>query len=106
MSRKTAKTAMAKLIQDRPGFSLRVLCIVMSFWTGWQRLIASLESELRLGLAARLWLTRLSPYRCLAGRPPSVLPREIKTESFVLGRKNGTGNFSGLIPFYLLTYRA
>ena len=38
----------------------------MSFWTGMRRLIASLESVLRLGLAARLWLTRLSPYRRLA----------------------------------------
>ena len=42
---------------------------VMSFWTGTRRWIASLESKSRLGLTTRLRLTRLSPYRCLAGRP-------------------------------------
>jgi hypothetical protein len=39
-----------------------------SFWTGTRRLIASLESKLRFGLRTGLRLTRLSPYRCLAGR--------------------------------------
>jgi hypothetical protein len=42
---------------------------VQSFWTGTRRWIVSLESKLRLGLTTRLRLTRLSPYRCLAGRP-------------------------------------
>jgi hypothetical protein len=48
-------------------------CTGKCFWTGRRRLIAALESKLRLGLTTRLWLARLSPYRCLAGRPASAL---------------------------------
>jgi hypothetical protein len=40
-----------------------------SFWTAAWRWITRLESQLRSGLTTRLRLTRLSPYRCLAGRP-------------------------------------
>ena len=69
-------------------------------------LIASLESELRSGLATRLRLTRLSPYRCLAGRPPSELPLETKTESFVSWTLNGKGTFSVRNASCLLTLRA
>ena len=71
-----------------------------------RRLIASLESELRSGLATGLWLTRLSPYRCLAGRPASELLMEIKPESFVGWTLNGKESFSGRNAFYLLTVRA
>ena len=71
-----------------------------------QRLIASLESKLGSGLTTGLRLTRSSPYRCLAGRPASELPMEIKTESFVCWTLNGKEIFSVGNAFYLLTVRA
>ena len=71
-----------------------------------QRLIASLESKLGSGLTTGLRLTRLSPYRCLAGRPASKLLTEIKSESFVRWTLNGKGIFSVRNAFCLLTLRA
>jgi hypothetical protein len=40
-------------------------------------------------MGTALWPARLSPYRCLAGRPASELLMEIKPESFVGWTLNG-----------------
>jgi hypothetical protein len=72
-NRTVAKNWSPAFSDEGPGSRLRLEwladgCTVKCFWTGPRRLIAALESQLRFGLTTELWLARLSPYRCLAGR--------------------------------------